>query len=189
MNLRTVLFVVAAMAVTALATWLSRELEFSRQADEQARRHVVDYFFNRFTTVTMDEQGVPTYRLTAERLEHYGDTDTMELTRPTLVLHQPDGSDWHARAERGWVGRNGNLVRLSGNVVLVQPGKGDREPLRLTTEQLRIRPKKDYADTDEPVEITSHYSRTTAVGMQAFLREDRVILLSEVRGIHEPPAR
>ena len=55
----------------------------------------------------------------------------------------------------------------------------------LTTSRLSVFPEREYAETEQAVRIETVNGVTTANGMQAFLNDGRLLLLSNVRGQHE----
>ncbi len=189
MNRRTLLFVLFALGALLLSNWLSRQAEDEQARSEQVRRHIPDYFLNDFTATTMGPTGQPEYRLSAERMEHYPDTDTSELTKPQMVFYRTGERNWHARANRGRVGPGGEVVYLSGNVEIHQPGVVGEPPRRLVTDHIEMYPQRDYAETDAPVTVTGPRTRIDGVGLRAYLEQERLVLLSEVSGTHEPTNR
>lgn len=186
MSRRTLLLILAAIAALALSQWLSRQAEWEQDQADRARRHIPDYFLTDFTATTMGPEGRPEHRLSAERLVHYADDDTSDLTQPRVVVFRTGENHWYARAERGKVGPGGEVVYLSDNVELYQPGSAGEAPLTVTTERLEIHPRKSYAETDAAVTLTGPGSRVEGTGLRAYFKQERLELLTEVSGIHEP---
>ena len=77
-------------------------------------------------------------------------------------------------------------MRLRGEVTLARVGTEQDRPITLTTPALNVWPKKDYAETDQPVTVVSDGLRLDAVGMKAYIDDQRVEFLSQVRGRYEP---
>jgi lipopolysaccharide export system protein LptC len=71
------------------------------------------------------------------------------------------------------------------NDVLLQRQDPAAPTARLTTQALTLYPERDYAETAQSVRIQTAGSNTTATGMQVFLNDGRLELLSNVRGQHE----
>ena len=62
----------------------------------------------------------------------------------------------------------------------------DARPLHVVTRELRVHPKENYAETDQPLVAHSLGDRVTSVGLQAWFNEPiRLKFLSRVRGYHE----
>ena len=66
--------------------------------------------------------------------------------------------------------------------------EGKRE-LHIETEDLKVLPREEYAETELPVSISTPESLTLAKGMRAYLDESRMELLSNVRTKIEPVVR
>lgn len=188
MTLRAVLGVLIAVGLAVATTWLARQQgEAPEAAAPEPVRHAPDSTMARFTTTYMDQAGRPHHRLQAEQMVHFADDDTTELTRPRLVLYREDGPPWQVRAEQGWVGPEGAEVHLENDVRMTRrrPPAGET---RLTTPFLVVFPERDYAETDRPVTITDPQGRTEGVGMEAYLEEQRLVLLDEVFSRYDPPS-
>ena len=68
--------------------------------------------------------------------------------------------------------------------------KPDGKPeIHIETEDLKVLPGDEYAETALPVSISTPESFTRGTGMRAYLGESRVQLLSDVRTKIEPIAR
>ncbi|SCZ50608.1 LPS export ABC transporter periplasmic protein LptC [Thiohalomonas denitrificans] len=186
MNRRVLLLIVSALGALLLSNWLSRQAEDERERREQVHRQVPDYFLSDFTATTMGPTGQPEYRLSAVRMDHFPDTDTAELVQPRVVLYGEGEANWHARSDRGQVGPGSEVVYLSGNVEIHQPGGDGGPPRMLLTDHLRMYPQRDYAETDAAVTITGPQTQINGVGMRAYFAQQRLELLSEVTGTHGP---
>jgi lipopolysaccharide export system protein LptC len=186
MERRTLLSALVLAVPAALSTWLL--LRDDSSVAPQAPRHVPDYYLKHFTATAMTPEGKPDRRLTADSLYHYADDDTMDLERPHMLFFNPERPPWEVDSETGWVGPEGEDVLLGGNVIIRREAApdGSARPLRVETRDLQVRPHEDYAETDQPVTIISERHRVDAVGMRAYLGDDRLELLSEVRGHYEP---
>lgn len=139
-----------------------------------------------------DESGRLDTIVQAERADYYraasGTAVSHDHTRfeqPRVTLLQPAGPPWQASAEHGSAAADGSLVELLDRVVL-QRDLADGTSTRLETSQLLLKPQQKFAETDKPVTIRSTNAITRATGMRAHLQEERIQLLSEVRGTYEP---
>lgn len=179
MNRRTLLLVSAMAVLAAASTWLSRENK--QEAKQAVNNEVPDYFVGDFTATQMGPDGRPVRRLEAENLSHFPDTRIL-VTNPHLTLYQETGNPWEVTSRTGALDDQGDLVQLSGDVHLFRQGP---EPADVVTQTLRIQPPIHYAETDDPITFTSSQGRVNAVGMQAWLEEQRVLLRSRVKGIYD----
>ena len=148
--------------------------------------HSPDYFVEDFTVTDMDIDGKLEQTLSAERMLHYPDDDSTELTRPHLVLYEEGAPPWKIKSETGWVSGDGQLVLLNGVVKIDRAAAPGIRPVHIATHNLRVRPKENYAETDEKVRVHSLGDVQTSTGMQAWLNEPiRLKFLSKVRGHYE----
>ena len=80
----------------------------------------------------------------------------------------------------------GDKLRLSGNVVLLQQG-GEGDALTLITTLLDVDLDGEILSTDEPVQMIAGGLRQDAAGLVLDLPEDSLLMLGGVRGSHVQP--
>ncbi len=138
-----------------------------------------------------DEQGKLSSVFEAEESRHFQvnpkratQKDYTELKQPQLTLHSDSALPWKITADSGKAKNNGTVIHLWGNVHIWQKD-AQGEISELKTPYLIVKPEQQYAETSKPVMIDSLGNKTEAVGMKAFLKQDKILLLSNVRGIHE----
>ncbi|MNV92362.1 Lipopolysaccharide export system protein LptC [compost metagenome] len=88
------------------------------------------------------------------------------------------------QSARGEVAPGGTEVELLDAVRVARTDARGR-PTILTTSRLTVFPEREYAQTSQPVRIEAANGVTTATGMQAYLKDGRMLLQSNVRGQHE----
>ena len=120
--------------------------------------------------------------LTARRMTHYPDDETTEVEEPRLVQFREEAPPVRISAERGTVTKDGEEVRLYGNVLVVRDGTKGRPPLRMETTYLQVFPKQDVARTPEAVVITEGESRLTGVGLDYNTKTRQLELKAKVNG-------
>ena len=174
-----------ALAGLAAATWWL-QAEWHRQPARNPQAHTPDYFATGLEITAMDEAGKPRHRLKASKMMHYDDDDTTELESPDLTVYDPERPPWKVTAESGWVSPEGDEVLLQGEVIINRPESPKTRPLRIVTRDLRVFPDKDYAETDQHVEMFSRNHWMESVGAEVWFEEPiRIRFLSQVRGRHE----
>ena len=171
-----------AAGLAALTLWLERIVEVPRGAQPNALEHDPDFIVEQFTATSLDQAGRPEYRLAARRMTHYPDDETTELEEPHLVQYREGGPPVRISAERGTVTKDGDEVRLYGNVVVVREGTKGRPPLQVETTFLQVFPKQDVARTPEAVVISEGASRLTGVGMDYNTKTRQLELKARVSG-------
>lgn len=170
------------------SVWLAR-LTDPGTLPERFTGHAPDLTMEEFQVTTMGEDGNPLRRLSAAHMAHYTDTRTKELRHPHLVVYQQRAEPWHIASERGWISADNDVLMLLGKVDIWRNYPDGRREIHIETEDLRVLPDKEYAETELPVTISTPESLTLGTGMRAFLGESRVQLLSRVKTRIEPLAR
>ena len=152
----------------------------------KTKEHSADFFSNGYNKVEMNQEGLRRSELIAEKMIYYGDDDTTELTKPIMTFYNEDQSTWVIAADTGWISPDGKDLLLNGNVKIERKKASDVRPIHIKTTNLRVKPEKNYAETDEWVEIINPPDRTEGVGMQIYYTKPvHLKLLSKVRGRYE----
>jgi lipopolysaccharide export system protein LptC len=188
MNLRLLVVIFVLLSLAGASIWLktdSGDETTAATGEQEKQRHVPDYYMDNFEMTTMDDQGRPSSLLISDKMLHYPDDDSTELTKPTMTLYRETGKPWIVRSDRGWVAADNKLVLLSGNVVINRHSGPNNRPVTLYTDRLRIHPKTDFAETDQPVTMVSEKRKTTAIGMRAYVRDGQLQLLDDVQVHYE----
>ncbi len=173
----------AAILVAALGYWnIDSDAPVRPTAGDG--QHTIDFYINNSHTVQLNEEGLLHYEFTADRVDHIQETDTSLFTRPDLQLYRGTEYPWHITGLRGTAGADGKEIQLFEQV-RVERTDAQQRPFLLTTEHLTYLPDTDRAFTDLPVQITSAHGVTNATGMNAYLKQGTVSLLSTVRGRYE----
>ena len=143
----------------------------------------------------MNLQGTPEYILASPHMIQYPGLGGVWLERPSLKMLENQRQSWLIDAGRGWVSPEHAVIRLQDTVSIVRAATGGQQALTITTPALRVCPEpyaqwhcpaENYADTDETVRMETSNGVLTGIGMKAYLDEQRVELLSQVRGYYEP---
>jgi len=183
---RTLIASLVLVLLAVLSGWLGSTVEKKGGArSSESVKHDTDLFFENSIITTMGPDGKPKNKLVSEKVTHYPDDDTTEIIKPDITLYKEGQPPWHVTAHRGWVSSDGDNVLLRGDVVIDRPSAGRVQAARLTTSEIRIRPKDQYAETDKPVTMTSDSYRTQSVGMRIYLQQGKLQLLGNVKGHYE----
>jgi len=175
-----------AAGLAVLTFWLERTVHSPEGSASSARARVPEFVVDRVTATAMDKGGRAESRLTAQRMLYYPDEEVTEVEEPRLTQFPEKGPPVRVSAERGTVDRNGEEVRLYGNVVVIREPVGDRPEMRMDTTYLQVFPKTEVARTPEPVLITEGSSRLTGVGMEYDNAKRQLELKARVSGSYEP---
>jgi len=174
-----------ALLLAAGSWWLIESID--EDAEEIRREgHEADFFVKDFSATALDEEGRPRHKLDAAKLEHFLDDESTEVTSPLLTVYDEGKPPWVIRSSFGWMSKDGELVLLKGDVLITREASSETRPMKITTRNLRIYPKKDYAEGDEDVRVDSDKDWLTATGFQLWFKEPiRLKFLKNVRGRYD----
>jgi lipopolysaccharide export system protein LptC len=150
-------------------------------------------FMTEIETIEYDPTGKLRYKLNTPAARYFqadpmqpGPQDYTIIDQPRIVIFSAnDTAPWHLSAERGQSDANGQQVRLTTDVRAEQDS-ARHGLMSVTTSELLINPALQYAETDKPVNMRAQQSHIETIGMRAYLSEDRIELLSSVRGSYAP---
>jgi len=183
------LFLVLLMLFAAAALWYWREdSPLLTPATEPEDADSPDAFVvaGRYRTFNADGQLASV--LTSSRAVHYPRDNTGHLDSPQVDVIQKDGRPWQINAQKGVLALDTDVVQLRENVRIQTLPTEDQPALTMTTETLTLDNRTGFITTDQPVNIASSQGQTTAVGLDAYVDEKRMILKSQVRSTYDPVA-
>ena len=143
---------------------------------------MADFYFTGVTLRSTDASGAWNYQLKSERVRHFPDNDRWELAAPLMESYPDAGPPWYGQAEQGIVWPERDRVDLLGPVKMHRPAGPDNLPMQIDTADVRAYPSRDYAETDAPTRVRQNQSWLRGTGARAWLAEDRVEFLSNVKG-------
>lgn len=173
--------IVLMLFLAALTLWLRIAMEAPAAAASGNHRHDPDAVVDNFTVTRLGEQGAPQYTLTANRMLHFADDDSTELTGPKVVK-RGEGPLVTITADTGIVTRDGEEAFFRGNVLVVRAVTVGHEELRVRTNYLHVLPAKNIARTDQAVTINEGRSELSGIGMEFDENTRQFALFSQVRG-------
>lgn len=144
----------------------------------------IDYYVENATTRQYMPDGSLNYQLQAPVMKHFRSTGASQLSNPYLLMYRGGEHPWQIQSDQAVVNRSGSKVTMRNNVRVARKDASGRET-RLTTEYLLVYPDREYAETPSKVRIEAANGVTNAKGLQAYLKEGRMLLKSQVRGQHE----
>ena len=183
MNALITMLVVVAFGVFSF--WLLQDLEKDEVQTRTTLVHEPDYFLENVVRTTTGENGELRNILRATLVEHFPDDDSTELASPHLEIYNGAAEPWHVVAERGWISSGNDVVLLKGDVEIWRLGDGGRRAYEVITSELRVLPREQYAETDNPTIIVGAESVTHSIGMRANFAHSRLELVQRVRSRYE----
>ena len=178
----TVVMIVLAIlaAATSIATWQRSNVD--QPTDLRAEAEPLRVFTRGARLNITDEQGRPTYRIFAERLEELPGEERLQLTGVNVDYQPADESAWSLTAATAKYARDGSQLDLVGDVQVRSAPTDGSEPLTIVTEQLLFSPDTSSVESDQSVEIRVGGWQLRAVGLRTLLKEDTLELESQVHG-------
>jgi lipopolysaccharide export system protein LptC len=168
MKIRTYgLFPLAVLLLLAgLTFWLERATRLEQSHKNFKLRHDPDFIAEHFTVRQLDANGKVKYSLTAQKMLHYADDESTDVTEPRLTyLESPP--PLHLQARRANISKDGKIVFLKDDVF------GRREPdatdpeMTFKSSELTVYPDDEIARTPAPVTLTQGRTVAHGVGMEA----------------------
>jgi LPS export ABC transporter protein LptC len=128
------------------------------------------------------EDGLPLYRLDAERIEQPQPQGDISLTDPKLDYQPDPGNHWTLTAQHGQMPQDARTAELTGQVHAEGRPSGSDSLMRIDTEQLHLDMTEHLATSATSVRVDWGGDRLYGRGMRADLKNDRLQLASKVRG-------
>ncbi len=168
-----------------LLRWVESELREPAPAESQKPALIIE----RFRAVRLNVAGQRKSVIAAPRLAQLPNHLGTRIEQPALDWYQPDGQtrEWRLQAEHGWISADQQSVRLEGEVTMVRTADSGKQPMTIMTRDVLVRPGERYAETAAPTRAVTPDGEFRAVGVHAWLDQERLELLSEVRGVYESP--
>jgi lipopolysaccharide export system protein LptC len=188
MNLRLLLLLGFLAAFAAGSAWLLRQTALQSVQAARVKTHVPDYYFTDATVTSLDLKGRPESELSAPRMVHHPDDDSIEIFTPHMRYFALNGPTWYAQADHADSPSGNKLVHLEGHVEITRPSPSGGPPLVIDTDTMTVDLDSNVASTDDPVQMTQGTSHMTGVGMDAYLNDNRLVMRTNVHS-HYVPAK
>lgn len=151
------------------------------------------FYMKDIKTREFDPQGKLHFQLETPLATHYqvnpeGPTldDYTLIARPNMAFYDAESNaPWLVSAETGRSEANGNLLRLLDNI-LIQQQTPTQGLIQITTSELLVRAREQFAETDKAVKMRSAKGQIDAIGMDADLAQSRLQLKSQVKAVYDP---
>lgn len=145
----------------------------------------IDAFAIDITAAHFDKSGNLHSQLASPKIVHIPLHDSAVLEKPHITIYRDHERPYHITAESGVSQHGSREFELRKNVFVKQQASEKNLGINLKTQALTVYPKKDYAETKLPVTIFNSRHKMSGVGMEAYLQEKRIKLLSKVKGTYD----
>ncbi len=171
-----IIFLFVAASAAALALWWFRPKPEPVVIVDRSEYRLEDYVM-----VSLDPQGLESFRVSGPQLYREANRDSMILENPNFVFPDPEKGSWNAQANRGWISPDRSLILLSGGVEMLGPAESKAGKSTLLTDSLEVFPQEDRAYTPDPVTITRQDSILQATGLSLDMKAKTYELAADVK--------
>jgi LPS export ABC transporter protein LptC len=174
------------IAIIAGSFWLGGEpREPTATTTVEASSADLGYSARNAVLIETGADGLPMYTLNAEVVRQHP-SDGVEFEQVQMSFRDPDGLTWKGRADHGELTTDTGKIDLIGNVHVNGLLPGSAQPADLATEKLSVDTHENVISTAEPVSVTSPGRQLMSKGLVATLKEQHLVLESNVRGTFTP---
>ncbi len=172
--------------LAAISLWLKDVSHLADLFDMKGFRHEPGTIIEDLRLISVNRQSAATQVLTAPRMIHFLDDDTLRLVAPRYDRFQAEGSRMQITARRGLVSEDRDNFYFLDEVRLRREADHGGVPLVLTTGYLRVMLGADRVRTDKPVHVQQGQSRIDAQGgMEADGKSRTMEFVGPVRSVYE----
>jgi lipopolysaccharide export system protein LptC len=172
------------LAAVALAMlYFARQTPTTPSRLAEGNAYPLGYYMRDAVLLGTDDEGRVTYRLHAGLAEERPEEAKLVLENVRFEYQPAENTPWSVVAARGEAPTSGEeYLDLEGDVQLTRNEGAPGEPARVQTNRLRLEPKSYLASAAGAVHIAVAGQTLDAVGLKAFLKDDRLELESQVHG-------
>ncbi|MCK9507537.1 MAG: LPS export ABC transporter periplasmic protein LptC [Pigmentiphaga sp.] len=165
-RLATGISILLLMLLVAGTWWAASVAERSIMQDPPRRlTHEIDTYIDQFVLIQSDEAGVPRTRVEGDRLVHYPDDDSSDVTRFRGYTETDGNPPTQVSADEARMDQDGARITLNGNVRFQRQASQERPALTITSTHMMLFPDTEVAQTDAPATIVHGSSRIQGQGM------------------------
>lgn len=174
----------AFLTMLLLATgswWLNQRIDRRPQETAGETAAPDGFYMLEAEITTAGADGLPRYRVIADEIRQAELGGSTELRQVRVEYNVYSPSPWLLTAPEGMLSADQSLLELRGGVEVIGES-GDHGRTSAAMEQLDVYPATHIARTESPVALTLGAQQVDAVGMVAYLLEERLQLQSQVHG-------
>lgn len=184
-HLRNILILLA-LATAAGASWYFNRPPEPTATPARSSDIPRGYFLKDATLFGTDESGSVIYEIRAGRAEEMPDSNELSLERVEVRYTPETDVHWQLSATSGQAPADGTSLLLEGEVELESEPVEGRDSTVIRTQRLELDPNRYLASSTDPVIVSVGDGTLDAVGLRAYLKDDRLELESEIHGNFPP---
>ncbi len=159
----------------------------TRTANSNQNKTQPDFYVYGMTSSQFDKNGKLINKIVSPELTHYPEKNTFILLAPRIFVQRDEQQQpWNIAADHGKAENGSQTITLWNNVHLQQIAGKSNNQTTITTNKLVYFPNKKFAETDQAIKIVQPGMEINSIGMQAYLDQGDVKLLSKAEGQYNP---
>jgi lipopolysaccharide export system protein LptC len=170
----------------AVATWYWRRPAPSPSIDTTPPSVPLGYYLTDAVLLGTDETGRVFYQISADRAEEHPEEQRLVLSNVRMRYMPSAEIPWRAKATSGEAPADASYLILEGKVELTSEPEDGGQPTVIQTTSLRLVPEAFLASSEQPVDVLLGSEELNAVGIKAYLKDNRLELESKVHGLFTP---
>ena len=155
-------------------------------ADTHLLSTMIDGMVTELSVQQFNSDGKLVNYLQTPIMQHIPNQNTNILQNPHIIVQHDDKAPWEINAKQAISIHGGDQITFSHQVIVHQKELKQSNPMTLLTEEIIYFPQKKLATTTKDVTMKQANNQVQATGMNAYLDENRVQLLSHARGHYAP---
>ena len=175
-----------ALLCITCSSWYFASSPVVIKLDAHTLSTTTDMTINQLTVHQFDTEGRLVNYLKTPLMRHISANNTHWLKTPHIIISQQNQPAWEIHAQQATALHGGQQITFNKNVVVHQDKDEHTQESTLKTEAITYFPKDKRAKTLLDVTYERTGNIVQATGMEAYLAEKRVKLLSQARGTYEP---
>ncbi len=173
-----------ALVLLACSGWYFARSPTHIQLDTQTLSTTPDTSITHLTVQQFDANGQLSHSLKTPLMHHIPLNNTHQLTTPFIMITQKNQPAWEIHAKNATAIQGGQQITFNNDVIIHQKKDAHTQASTLKTEEITYFPKTQLATTLKDVTFVQSGNRVQSTGMNAYLAENRVQLLSHTRGTY-----
>lgn len=158
--MKWVYFVLIGVLAVGLVYLINRDEPPALDPFPQALSDEPDAVLSGFEVTQFDSNGDQLYRISATDATYYERLDRTNIQGLRMTVYSNDKGDWRLRAAQGVYEEHATdpVLTLNGNVYLSSEGSGE-SPIEVTTESLKIYPRRQFVESMSRVIVENDGSK------------------------------
>lgn len=139
-----------------------------------------------------DKQGQANFEMSSPRIRHFQVGDkaseqdyTLFETPIFMLADNPGKPAWYITSQEARRDDNGVWFTLTSEV-LARQSSAARGEITITTSELRLNTQEQFAETSKAVTMRDSKNQMSGLGLHADIKNDRIAILSNVKGNYAP---